>query len=67
MSQTRWSYSKLVAAASKNFKRMQNNRIYCILMFLTGIFTVIPTLIIHAKRSSGQSKQKNNSFAVFCR
>ena len=55
MKQSRWSYSNLVTAAAKTFKRMQSNRIYSILMFITGIFTMIPALLVHAKRTSGQS------------
>jgi len=66
MKQSRWSHSNLVTAAAKTFKRMQSNRIYSILMFVTGILTMIPALLVHAKRTSGQSRQKSDSFAAFC-
>ena len=58
MRNARWSYSKTIAAAAKTFERMRNNHVYFILMWICGLFTLIPTAIIHAcAQRKGQKKE----------
>ena len=66
MRNARWSYSKTIAAAAKTFERMRNNHVYFILMWICGLFTLIPTAIIPAC-AQRKGQKKGGGYREFCR